>query len=326
MNQFRNDPHWQQYWEDRRRDQKVSMYAFAPFLEVAAIMIRGSATLELQFRRKRTKELVHIAYALEERAQHLRGNGIGWLVRSLPGYSPLVSAIHKRMHFGGDTPVEPHGEAAERLLSMAISFLFLFESTFMKIEREIHEESSTAVWFFDKLETLTDLSGSTSSCAVDPRSFQVLGRHATMLECEGLAYAQAMIEDGFTKKSGTKKSPQHVDEEMLTRLSDDIDVPIETLREVFGQTYSGWWKVKEEYRSRAIKLRDEFIDTLPSPTIFATVYRAAWDLGSVHLNTEGYPHCFGNEEFAASEQVTKQLIAMFLAFPDIGEAKQRAIK
>ncbi len=317
MTSFRDDPYWQAYWENKHRDEKVSMYSFAPFFELAGILLRASAQLLPQYRRRRAKELIGLAQGFENHVRHLRGNGIGWMVNAFPGISPFMEAKHHRSHHVGEPKLRSPG-AADRVLSIVIEFLFLFEETFIAIEKDLYSEASTAVWFFNQLETLTDQHRPQGQENISDKALRMLGRHAVLLECEGLAYAQAMIESGFLKKMGKKRNCTFSEAE-ISKLAHELDIHPDVLREASEAEHSSWWDVSKEYRDKGIVLRDEFIDTLALPSAVSEAIRDAWDIGSTHLNVDGFPYCRGEDSYEISEKTTKLLITMFLTFPGFAD-------
>ena len=243
----------EEFWHDKMRTRMVSRYYFAPFLEEAGTLLLASKYLWHPWSVRRRDELTELAYKLKGRAKTIRTSGLAWECNeSAFGQDPahlLSTSVYYRYH--GNTDVESCPEAAPYLVSAAAKILMLILPALEKLEMQDYEEKGWVRWTSEIIETLMGPTYIGSMPEISEEAVRCLGIRAALLECEGLAATQAILEDTFNRthdRSRRKKSSE-LSEEQLRKLADEIGMSFETVKEVFTTGFSSWWDEARKYRA-----------------------------------------------------------------------------
>lgn len=318
MPMFHEDPSWHQSFEGRKCNQALRMYSLAPFFDVAGILLRGAANCWYPWGLNRKKELRGIACELIDYAERVRGRGIGWMQRPIPGTLSLCK--HHRFFCGEAEVAEP--EMTTYMTSASLRLLLRLVPVVEKITKDDYQEKPVLEWLFKKIEALSETPCIGLHPEISDIAMQALGEFGILLECEGLAYMQARIADSFYQKQSVrhiKKPKKNLSDQELASLALDLDMSFQELKNVLEDEYSSWWEDSGEYRKKAECALKQFYVHLESvPPEIGKVLNA----GSLSMHSS--PECFAEETVFASERITLALIAMFLSFKDLS-AKDRQL-
>jgi hypothetical protein len=307
------------YWENEMCNRTVFKYSFAPFLEEASILLYAAARLWHPWSLRRIDELIGAAYTLKDRAEHARRCGLGWACNiEAFGSDPaglLGSSAHYRYHEHEKLPPCPKGTAI--LGGAALQLFVLLMPTFEKMEELSYEEKGWLKWVYGIVETLTESPCLAGHPDLSVNTLRTFALHAVLLECEGLAHTQARIEDSLQRNchgNDRKRKKSKLSEQELRNLASELNMPFETVKEVFETEYSNWWDESKKYRIYAERERDRFLAAIATDGATTDAMRAAWDSGMVTEHAD--PDCWSEESCLKSERVVSALIAMFLSFAD----------
>lgn len=316
------------FWETKMRNKMIFMYSFAPFLEEAGTLLLGAKYLWHPWSVKRTDELAKISYELKDRARTLRQRGLAWASSVSefgedPAYLLSTSAHHR--HHGNDTKT-PCPEATPYMVSMATKLLFVLLPAFKKAEELSCEEKGWVKWLSEIIEILMESPYNNPALEISEGMMRTVGLHGVLIECEGLAYTQAIIEDSFDRKneSSKRKKKSDLSEAELRKLAYEIGVPFEVVKEVFETKFSSWWNQATKYRDQAQAQREIFLSSLSAEEQIKVSIGAVWDPGMATQN--GHPECWSEKELRNSEGIIKTFISMFLFFAENGESGHLATK
>ncbi len=287
---------WGHFWEKMLIEEKIALYAFAPFFQTCGALLRHHGVRLPPYRARKRATLIAMAMRLEETAFHFRQGGLGWMARLFPGDSVLFQVISRRWFDGGSMTKE---ETEDReVIAIALDLLFLFRPVFKRYIDASHNSLPHLKQLDDVLETVLEIHGSyyPPSTHLSSDALCHIVRFALYQECAGLAYQQALVQDGYQRDThtATKKEPRHTDEE-LVRMAQEIGVDVGILREALSRTYSPWWEVKRRY--------EQLAQETPLPI-------DGLDVGTLTTGVQGYPSCYRREDYVASESVTKLALSL----------------
>lgn len=325
------------FWEAKMRNRKIFVYSLAPFLEEAAILLLAAKRLWHPWSVKRLEELERIACDLKDRARFMRQCGLGWagnISKFGEEFAGLLAlSVYHRYHSRDGKAASPSaassgpngpsamssGQAAAYLVSAAVRILFLLRPVFQKIEELSWEEKGWTKWLSQIIETLMESPCLGSEPEITDEMIKIIAEQAVLLECEGLCHMQAEIEDSFNKRNksaglsrpggGRKKSD--LSEAELRNLAAEIDLPFETVKEVFETEYSSWRDQAKQYRDQAQTRKEIFISLLPTEDHIKSAIADAWDIGWATQKSQ--PDCWSETEVMKAEKIIKTFIAMFTA-------------
>ncbi|MBI2056511.1 MAG: hypothetical protein HYT37_04005 [Candidatus Sungbacteria bacterium] len=314
------------FWQAKMRNRMIFMYSFAPFLEEAGTLILGAKHLWYPWSVKRADELTKISYALQDRARTLRQRGLAWASNvSEFGEDPaylLSTSVHHRYH-NNDTKISCP-EAVPYMVSAAIKLLFILLPMFKKVEELSYEEKGLVKWLSEMIETLMESPYANPALEISDNMIRTIGTHGILIECEGLSYTQATIEDSFDRKNRNSKRKKRSDlsDAELRKLAFEIGMPFEVVKEVFETEFSSWWNQATKYRNQAQAQRETFLSSLSAEDRIKEGIRIAWNPGTTTQNC--HPECWGEKELNKSERIIKTFISMFLFFAENGESENPA--
>lgn len=314
------------FWETRMKNKMVSLYFFAPFLEEAGTLLLGAQQLWHPWSIKRRNELSKTAYELKNEAKTLRQRGLAWGSNALePGGDTthlLSTYVFYRYHGHqrNDATIS-HPEAAPYMVSTATNLLFALLPEFRKIAEVFHEETDWTKWLSEIIEKIMEAPYYNPAHKIPDTTIRIAGTHGILIECEGLAYTQATIEDSFNKykECPRRKKKSDLSEAELRKLASEIGMPLETVKETLETEFSPWWDRSQEYRNRALAQRKIFLSTLPSEDRVKEAIQAVWDPGMT--TQHGNPECWSEAALKKSEIIITTFISMFLAFAEYNESR-----
>lgn len=303
------------YWETGKQNA-VQMYSFAPFLEEAVILLIGASRLWHPWSVKRREELLTISRELQGRAKLFRER---CLVRVSdiskfgedPSYALYQSAFYRFNE--GAKQTSPFPEATPYLVSAALQILFFLLPAFQKMEEDSHEGKGLTKWLSLIIETIMESPCRNPVDVLPAPALEAAVTHGILLECEGLAYMQAMMEDRFVrvnKKERRRKKSERTDAE-LHALADEIGAPFEAVKEAFETEYSSWWDKVTEYRNKAQEQKNIFLTFIPD-THARELVGSAWNSGMLTENAR--PDCWSEKELQKSEKIIQTFILLLLYF------------
>ena len=316
---FSESPYWQAFWRNTTRDQMVTMYSFAPFLQETGTLLFGARRLWHPWSVKRIEELETISGRLKDRARVLRQRGLTWACNdSAFGKDPahvMSMTVHYRDYGSRDNTLQvPCVEATPYMASAAVQLLFMLLQQFEKIVEEKHwyEERHWVKDISEVIETLMESPYTGSMPKMTDVMMRAVMSHAVLTECEGLAYTQATIENAYNRKNKTaKRKRSDLSDEKLHALADDIGVEFDVLKGVFETEYSSWGKVADAYRKRAVVERESFVSTLDVDDKIIDAITAVWDPGFAYINST--PDYMSEREVGGAEKIIQTFISMFLS-------------
>ena len=303
----------QQFWERVMQNRMLYKYQLAPFLEDAALLIRGARNLWHPWGDARKKNLTSMVAELCQEARSLRKNGLGWTGRTSSleaGGRILSSAAYYRYH-RDDQEFLPHPEHARLLVSLAGRLLLTLLPALKKSDT-FPGEGKISSWLHPIIETLMEFPDIDKAPEVHPHIIHLLGTHSVILECEGLAYMQGLVEDSYHRKYGKRQRKKcELSEEELRNLAAEIGMRLEDVREVFSTEHSAWWNRAIQFSRQADAVRKEILSHFsPDPAAKAILIKA-WDSGMSY--NEGHLDCLGDRELESCERLTSLFVALFLS-------------
>ena len=308
------------FWENRRRNAKIAFLPIPPFFDRAGLLLYQAADLWHEWGLKRSKELKECGYLMMEGAQMMRRNGLGWLGSSEKleedaGHLLSSFCFHRQEGIKLRKPDEKEPprcpEAVPYLVHAAFLIMEHCVPMFKVIAKEEYTEAGWAPKLFGIMEKLAESPCIGSRPVITDETLHALGIQGVLLECQGLAYTQAHIEDSYTESAGKKKRKKasRSDEE-IHRMAADIGVDFDVLKDVLETESSPWWREYERYEKEAMARNaglvfsgDDAIDEI----IRQTVNDGYVDCGSHYK-------CYREETLADCEAVIKTIIASMLAF------------
>ncbi|MDO8500184.1 MAG: hypothetical protein Q7S66_06065 [bacterium] len=315
-----------EFWQTKMRHRMIFMYSFAPFLEEAGTLLLGAKHLLPLWSVKRAEELSRISYILKDRARTLRQRGLAWAGNASefgedPAYL-LSQSVHHRYH-RGDIKT-PCPEAAPYMVSAATKLLLILFPMCQKVEELSFEEKGWAKWLAEIIETLMEAPYGNPAPEVSENMTRALSAHGILIECEGLSYTQAMIDDNFEQKKNSKrKKKSEFSDDELRKLAHKIGMPFETVKDVFETESSPWWDQSAEYGNLAQVQQEIFWSSLPVEDQIKKKIRVVWDPGVPAQDCR--PECWGEKERDKAERIIKTFISLFLSFVDSERAGQHNI-
>lgn len=311
-----DEEYWAAYWTAKMRERMVFMYSFTPFLEEAGTLLLAAKDLWHPWSVKRSAELSKMSYDLQEHARRLRQQGLGWACNvSEFGQDPayVLSTFSPYRYHGGEKEFTPCPEAAPYMVAAAKNLLLLLFPMFRMVGKTFWEEKHWVGWISDIIETLMEAPYCQPVPELSADAMRDIGVHGILIECNGLACTQALLEDSYASNTGTqRKKASDLSNEQLRDLASKIGVPFEVVKDVFEAEFSSWWERAQGYRDRAEIQRKLFADSLPVDPAIKEVILRAWDPGSTSHN--GYPERLLYNEVTKSEMIIKTFISMFLFF------------
>ena len=314
------------FWEAKMKNRMVLLYTLAPFLEEAGSLLRAAAILWHPWSVKRSEELEKIACELRNDAQLARSKGLSWAcsIHELGGDSAflLSTSAHTR-YYKKESGPEACPEAVPFLVNGAVQILLLLLPVYQKIEKMAWEEKNLVKVLCEKIEVLMESPCIGAVPELSEELIRILGMRGMLLECEGLSYTQAKIEDSFSEhnKKSKKKRGVSLSDAEIHNLAEEIGMPFETVKEVFEREYSPWWKRMEKYEKQAQGLGAQFVSLLSIRDEVQRAMLSAWRHGMVIQN--GTPNCWSESQLESSEKIIQTFISMFLSYK--GERPSRAI-
>ncbi|MBI4120828.1 MAG: hypothetical protein HY457_01035 [Parcubacteria group bacterium] len=313
------------FWEARMRHERIFLYSLAPFLEEAGILLLGGHHLWHSWSLNRREELLRIAHELKGRAKLLRKSGLAWACNvsafGESGAAVLSSASHYRYHPNeGKLPICP--DALPYMVGMATEILFVLLGVLEKAEKDGHADGGHLEWLSRIIETLTEAPYSRPVTQAPEALLETLSAHAVLLECEGLAYAEATIEDSFNRKDPKRrrKKQSPFSDEKLRELASEFGMPFEVVKEIFETESSSWWDKATYFKGQASEAWETIISSLPADGNVKTHIQIAWDVGGTAQDAR--PECWGEDELRKSESVIQALISSFLYQISKGEMER----
>ena len=265
----------------------------------------------------------------------LRENGLAWASNASefgedPAYL-LSTSVYQRYH-SNDTKIMPCPEAAPYMASAATKILFNILPTFKKLEELSYEEKGWVRWLSEIIETLMESPYTNSVLEISDNMTRAIGAHAILIECEGLAYTQATIENSFNlkNKSPKRKKKSRLSDAELRKLAFEIGMSFEAVKEVFETKSSSWWNQATKYKNQAQAQRELFLSSVSAKDQIKEGIRVAWNPGMVTQNS--HPECWSEKTLTKSENIIKTFISMFLFFVEneksenLGNTLQIAVK
>jgi hypothetical protein len=298
--------YWEQFWRQSTLERKVAMYAFAPFLQTSGAILRHAVSGIPPYRPKHKKHIVQLAHRLEDTALHLRQGGLGWMGQVFPGHSEHYQVIHSRWLSGEGQVALMSQDDALFLIRTSIDLMLLVHPALVRVAQASYEEQAVMDRCHDIIEDMIALHSDGDCTKTHDADLHKLAQYALLLECEGIAHQQALVQDGFNKcanKKGVVKPLRHSDEEIF-RMAHDIGIDPSVLKEVLSSSYSSWWDEMRAYRARA---RD-ILSTMTVPLTYL-------DPGSPTNPCQGYPSCFSEEDYRSTESVTHLALSLMTSAP-----------
>lgn len=312
------------FWETKAQRRALYMYQFAPFLEEAGLLLLSARRLWHHWSVGRQEELKKVAFDLNRCARSLRISGLVWSGETLnaalenPRLTLNCSVYHR---YYTDELKEACPEAAHILTSAAARILFFLLPEFEKAEKAEWREKGRVKWLSEIIETLME-SPCIGPCPQITEDVQkILGLHALLLECEGLAQTQAHLETILTARSGEsrlrKKNKSSLSYDQICKLAADINVPVETLKDALESEHSKWWDQAGEFRRQAQTQKEKFLSLLSVGDDIKLTIRSAYEPGSA---TSESPSYLTEEDCAVTERAIKLLVMRLAAW--IGQADE----
>ena len=287
--------------------------AMLPMMSVASTLTYFASTLWHPWGQKRRKQLRAISSKLNQRASDMRRNGLGWAAgiiedKHKAGY--ILSINSFKRYFGEAPEGMPLPSHVPQLVSSAIAALFCVRDIAFKISAIEHTEGSTS-WVDEHIEELSESPTAGSMPNVSAVALCQLGDCGVLLECEGLTYMLALIEDRYARARGKeKKKKSSYSQAELSRLADEIGVDPEILKEVFETQGSSWWQRSETYKTGARMSSESFFASSFAPGTNIELAER-WQTGSVSSGDSDVI-CRDAEAFSGCETVICMLISLFL--------------
>lgn len=302
------------FWDSKRLSAAVNRYPIVPLLDLSGILLLKTHQLWHRWSLNKSAALKSIANDLLKKAGEYREDG--WratfaMCSESTGCSSHYSIFMPYRYL--DYEVKKGEYPLAVLATSAIVFHVLFQmmEPLEKLQK-IHKDTNIDVVFlYNLIERLND-SPCRGDLVLNDDGVRAFALWAVFLECECLAFTHARIEDHYNQKSGkTKKTRCRMTEEEMRKLSVEIDVPIEILRDIFSTEYSSWWDIKDVLKRRAFQEKEKFIKVLPD-TVPKDILREYIDAGSVH---EKFAPEFWHEEIVTvSLKTTTVLMSQLLSW------------
>lgn len=306
-----------EYWHDKMRERNMFMYLLAPFFEEASMLLIGASRLWHPWSVKRRDELRNFAHILADRARTMRQRGLAWAC-NIDSFSQspaqiLGTSVFSRYHNNDKRDAFP--EKTSLLVGAAVQTLFNLVPILEKVEEKSWDEHGWVRWIHELGETLSEAPYMNPLPEIlSNLSVRALGIHACLLECEGLAYMQARIEDTYRSSNNKqqRKKKSDLSPSALHKLAEEFNTPFETFKEVFEIEYSSWWKEAEKYREQAKLQQRCLFDEWQFNPDGRLIFSAAWEPG---MTTEkAHPEYVSEQEVIMSERIIKSFMALFLNF------------
>lgn len=304
----------QDYWQAKMQNKQVASMAMLPMMSVAAALTNLAGTLWHPWGRKRTKELRVMSSTINQRASDMRRNGLGWAAgifhdEHKAGY--ILSNSSFKRYFGEAVLGEPAPNLVPLLVSSAIAALFCVRDIAIKISAIEHDERSF-LWIDELIEELSESPTVGNMPNVSDKALRALGDCGVLLECEGLTYMLALIEDRHVRVAGKeKKKKSSLSDAELSRLAAEIGVDPTILKEVFETVGSSWWQRSVAYKTGATTAAGAFFaSSYAKPVNIELIER--WQTGSISLG-ESDVICGDADTFSGCETVVCMLITLFLS-------------
>ena len=304
----------QDYWQAKMQNKHVAQMAMLPMISVASTLTLLASTLWHPWGQKRRKQLRAISSTLNQRAGDMRRNGLGWAAgifddQHRAGY--ILSNNSFKRYFCEALEGEPLPHHVPQLVSSAIAALFCVRDIAIKISAIEHSEGATS-WVDELIEELSESPTAGNVPNVSNDALCHLGECGILLECEGLTYMLALIEDRYARARGKeKKKKSSYSQVEISRLADEIGVDPEMLKEVFETQGSTWWQRSDAYKTGAKNASLSFFASsfAPGTNIELT---ERWQTGSV---SSGDCDVVSRdaEAFSSCETVVCMLISLFLS-------------
>lgn len=300
------------FWADRLRNQTLFLYLFAPFFQQTATLLIVAESLWSPWAVKRKEELLNVASRLKHLAEMSRKKGLAWACNDNEfGADPagILSPRAFGRYYRKETR-EAFPRAVPLLVSAATKTLFALLPILEKFERTAVAMAGTAAILKECVETLYESPCIGLNPDISEAAILRLAEEAVLLECEGLAYMQAMIEDNFYfhNPNASKKKKSDITDDEIRKLAEEIGVSFSQVKDVFETEYSSWWQVSNSYSRQAEEKRKIFLAGLGLEKSAQDLIFAAWNPG---MPTEtARPRVWGS--ITKTEAVLRRCIAMFL--------------
>ncbi|OGG58920.1 hypothetical protein A3C89_03475 [Candidatus Kaiserbacteria bacterium RIFCSPHIGHO2_02_FULL_50_50] len=284
---FRNDPHWQAYWAQKDRSEKLYLYAFVPFLQTAEILLRAAVPFWYDWSPRRKSEISSIAQSLGQCIENRRSHG---LALDKAGVCPSFYCFHNHFEEQEENP-----ELARLLATHAAHLLFLI---FPHVKKYADEHGGSGTFLRSKLaeniEKLAESPFFDRDMVVPVDSLKTLIEYGTLLECEGIAFAMARI-DGWCTSQG----------QGLWKTAE-------------GQP--AWWQKSNTYRHAAYAAFGRFIAEQKLPEYEHELLEVALKLPCV-IDSGQTPYVSTQAARDKNEAIANACIAMFLEYAQYPEGE-----
>lgn len=308
------------HWEVRRRDERIRRYLLSAILEDLSMLLGAAQRLWHPWSLQRKSALASIAYQLSEGALHARRKGVQWVCEKIGvdrGNSSPTHVLGQATYLRNyqELVVTPQADAAMRIVATVGHVMIRMLPVFAQAEGTEYAGECAVKAYSKLIEPLMEFPGVRDCEPPADEVFAEIGTLAFQLECEGLAFTQAMIEDGYKHEHPEKKQRQRsrLSDEQLRALADEIGTTFENLKSVFETVHSSWWEQSRMFRSQA----DPQLGALVRAILGSDSTREAFVLGTPETppGCGGYPgYCWDEQTLTNSEHAIATLL-MLLTHP-----------
>lgn len=298
-----------EFWLHQRRVHAINRYAFAPMLEQSALLLFNAAGLWYKWSTEKKKKLTNAGYRMLDAANNIRCNcwhATQCLIGEELGHN-MQLAVPARM------PVRSYNEKGK--VECIEGTKFLVSSAFVLLKKlfdhkDILQKTDYRFGIPNLEETLEMLFD--SNCIYHNLEFGYkpmaqLAVCGIYLECSTVAYLQADLESNYQRKNPNwKKSKKTPDAKVLARLSSELDIPIDELKEAYSSKYSSWWKIHQTYHNEAVRWMNLFVEDSVNCGIRGTLGPSI-NIPMPHV--DGSTSVFGEEALELAEATTRIMIA-----------------
>jgi len=324
----------QEFWNRKYGSRNVLIYHLTPIVNEIGLLLIGAGRLWHPWGRNTKKMLSGSGHKIEGKAEDMRKIGLAWAGNLAPfseatfgsrAGSLLSSHAFDRYHSERSDKVDPFPKAAGLLASAAMHMLFMLRPQFEKVESLSWEERDK--WVKPMDHVIEELMSSPLLKEISPVSeimFERLIRHAAFLECEGLAYMQAHIEDEYAKDLPKKKRRRtDMTGDQIRKLADEIGMNFGTVKETMETEFSSWWKTSAAFAEKARVEFEKFLEAVPQRQAAKDALRIACEPGMTsNWTKDNYP---SESDVNGCEQIVKTFIAIFTP-PESTEVSRRLLE
>ena len=308
-----------EFWEEEERKKHVLKYSLAPILEEAGTLLYGARRLWYPWSLRRKKELATIYQEVISKAEDLRDKGLTWAGGALEEVGnasfTLHAAKYHRHHSNIHEEETPCPEAAKYMISMATKLLFAALPMLQKLEKEMREGSALSEGLCRVVEDLVEAPYYDSTIEISDEAMRVVVSHAIFMECEGLAYMQAHIEDAYVRENKhlKRKKDSDLSADELRNLASKIGMSFDVVKDVLETENSSWWDQWLKYRDKSREQVDVFLSIISVEEEIKEGIKSEWDIGNPSENWN-IQQLLLEEDVSNSETVIKNFIYLLLFF------------